>query len=278
MSLAADPTVVPALAVAGSDLRLAEPGDGRGARDATRSTTGPRSTPPSSRAREAAGWWARARLRRPPRAAGGVAAAARPAGRGARRTRDAARTASPRATPCSRSCSPSTTSPGRRRRRRRCSASHKVQLRACWPPTRPRTVEYPPLGVVGVIGPWNYPVFTPMGSIAYALAAGNAVVFKPSEYTPGVGAWLADTFAEAVTGPPGLPGHHRPGRDRRGAVPGPHRQARLHRKRGHRAQGDGRLRREPDAGADGVRRQGRADRRRRRRRERRCRRRAVGRA
>jgi acyl-CoA reductase-like NAD-dependent aldehyde dehydrogenase len=66
------------------------------------------------------------------------------------------------------------------------------------------TVEYPPLGVVGVIGPWNYPVFTPMGSIAYALAAGNAVVFKPSEYTPGVGAWLVDTFSEAVTGPPVL--------------------------------------------------------------------------
>jgi acyl-CoA reductase-like NAD-dependent aldehyde dehydrogenase len=64
------------------------------------------------------------------------------------------------------------------------------------------TVEYAPLGVVGVIGAWNYPVFTPMGSIAYALAAGNAVVFKPSEYTPGVGAWLADTFAEAVSGPP----------------------------------------------------------------------------
>ena len=54
------------------------------------------------------------------------------------------------------------------------------------------TVEYLPLGVVGVIGPWNYPVFTPMGSIAYALAAGNAVVFKPSELHPGRGQWLAD--------------------------------------------------------------------------------------
>src|SRR5882757_6939134 len=32
------------------------------------------------------------------------------------------------------------------------------------------TVEYQPLGVIGVIGPWNYPVFTPCGSIAYALA------------------------------------------------------------------------------------------------------------
>src|SRR3954451_9751347 len=61
------------------------------------------------------------------------------------------------------------------------------------------SVEYLPLGVVGVIGPWNYPVFTPMGSIGYALAAGNAVVFKPSELTPGVGTWLADSLGEVVT-------------------------------------------------------------------------------
>jgi succinate-semialdehyde dehydrogenase/glutarate-semialdehyde dehydrogenase len=59
-------------------------------------------------------------------------------------------------------------------------------------------LEYQPFGVVGVIGPWNYPVLTPLGSIGYALAAGNAVVFKPSEYTPAVGAWLAARFAEAV--------------------------------------------------------------------------------
>jgi acyl-CoA reductase-like NAD-dependent aldehyde dehydrogenase len=63
------------------------------------------------------------------------------------------------------------------------------------------TVEFAPLGVIGVIGPWNYPVFTPMGSIAYALAAGNAVVFKPSEYTPGVGVWLAQTFADVIEQP-----------------------------------------------------------------------------
>jgi acyl-CoA reductase-like NAD-dependent aldehyde dehydrogenase len=60
------------------------------------------------------------------------------------------------------------------------------------------TLEYQPLGVVGVIGPWNYPVFTPMGSIAYALAAGNAVVFKPSELTPAVGGALVSSFAEVV--------------------------------------------------------------------------------
>lgn len=56
------------------------------------------------------------------------------------------------------------------------------------------TVNRSPLGVVGVIGPWNYPIFTPIGSITYALAAGNTVVFKPSEYTPGVGVWLEESF------------------------------------------------------------------------------------
>jgi acyl-CoA reductase-like NAD-dependent aldehyde dehydrogenase len=60
------------------------------------------------------------------------------------------------------------------------------------------SVEYLPLGVIGVIGPWNYPVYTPMGSISYALAAGNAVVFKPSEYTPAIGRWIADVTAEAI--------------------------------------------------------------------------------
>jgi acyl-CoA reductase-like NAD-dependent aldehyde dehydrogenase len=66
------------------------------------------------------------------------------------------------------------------------------------------TLEYQPFGVVGVIGPWNYPVFTPMGSIGYALAAGNAVVFKPSELTPAVGAWLVSSFAEVLPEQPVL--------------------------------------------------------------------------
>lgn len=60
------------------------------------------------------------------------------------------------------------------------------------------TVERSPIGPVGVIGPWNYPVFTPIGSIAYALAAGNTVIFKPSEYTPGVGIALAELFAQVA--------------------------------------------------------------------------------
>jgi acyl-CoA reductase-like NAD-dependent aldehyde dehydrogenase len=65
-------------------------------------------------------------------------------------------------------------------------------------------LEYQPLGVVGVIGPWNYPVFTPMGSIAYALAAGNAVIFKPSELTPAVGGWLVSSLREVVPEQPVL--------------------------------------------------------------------------
>ncbi|MBA3392902.1 MAG: aldehyde dehydrogenase family protein [Deltaproteobacteria bacterium] len=58
------------------------------------------------------------------------------------------------------------------------------------------TVSYHPLGVIGVIGPWNYPLFTPMGSIAYALAAGNAVVFKPSELTPLIAVKVAEIAAK----------------------------------------------------------------------------------
>ena len=53
---------------------------------------------------------------------------------------------------------------------------------------------YEPYGVVAVIGPWNYPLYTPMGSISYALAAGNAVIFKPSDLTSGVAVWLAESW------------------------------------------------------------------------------------
>ncbi len=60
-------------------------------------------------------------------------------------------------------------------------------------------VSYEPLGIVAVIGPWNYPFYTPMGSIAYALAAGNSVVFKPSELTPLVGQLLAEIAEEHLS-------------------------------------------------------------------------------
>ncbi|MBH0777661.1 aldehyde dehydrogenase family protein [Nocardia bovistercoris] len=66
------------------------------------------------------------------------------------------------------------------------------------------SVGYLPLGVIGVLGPWNNPVFTPMGSIAYAMAAGNAVVFKPHELTTGVGVWLAESWSRVAPEQPVL--------------------------------------------------------------------------
>src|SRR3954454_6276567 len=45
-------------------------------------------------------------------------------------------------------------------------------------------VRYRPVGVVGVIGPWNYPLTNSVGDCVPALAAGNTVVLKPSEVTP----------------------------------------------------------------------------------------------
>jgi acyl-CoA reductase-like NAD-dependent aldehyde dehydrogenase len=60
------------------------------------------------------------------------------------------------------------------------------------------TVSYAPLGVIAVIGPWNYPVQTPLGSVAYALAAGNAVVWKPSELTPLIALRIAAIASETL--------------------------------------------------------------------------------
>ena len=45
-------------------------------------------------------------------------------------------------------------------------------------------VRYAPAGVVGVIGPWNYPLTNSFGDCIPALAAGNAVVLKPASLTP----------------------------------------------------------------------------------------------
>jgi acyl-CoA reductase-like NAD-dependent aldehyde dehydrogenase len=63
------------------------------------------------------------------------------------------------------------------------------------------SINYHPLGVIGVIGPWNYPMFTPFGSIASALAAGNAVVFKPSELTPLIGQRFVEIAQESISVP-----------------------------------------------------------------------------
>jgi succinate-semialdehyde dehydrogenase/glutarate-semialdehyde dehydrogenase len=59
------------------------------------------------------------------------------------------------------------------------------------------SLRYEPLGVVAVIAPWNFPFAIPFTQLAYALAAGNAVVLKPSELTPLTGALAAEIFAAA---------------------------------------------------------------------------------
>jgi acyl-CoA reductase-like NAD-dependent aldehyde dehydrogenase len=56
---------------------------------------------------------------------------------------------------------------------------------------------YEPLGVVGVISPWNFPFAIPFTQVAFAVAAGNAVVLKPSELTPLTGALVTELFADA---------------------------------------------------------------------------------
>ena len=58
-------------------------------------------------------------------------------------------------------------------------------------------IQRQPLGVVGVISPWNYPLQLSLGPAATALAAGNRVMLKPSELTPRTSALLAERVAEA---------------------------------------------------------------------------------
>jgi acyl-CoA reductase-like NAD-dependent aldehyde dehydrogenase len=56
---------------------------------------------------------------------------------------------------------------------------------------------YEPLGVVGVIAPWNYPWSIPFGEVAVALMAGNGVVLKPASLTPLIGQRIQEVFARA---------------------------------------------------------------------------------
>jgi len=55
-------------------------------------------------------------------------------------------------------------------------------------------VVYQPLGVVGVISPWNYPFTLALGDVVPALIAGNTVILKPSEYTPLTGLLVERVF------------------------------------------------------------------------------------
>jgi acyl-CoA reductase-like NAD-dependent aldehyde dehydrogenase len=58
-------------------------------------------------------------------------------------------------------------------------------------------VLYQPVGVVGIISPWNYPVALALGPLVAALAAGDAALLKPSELTPETAAALGDVISDA---------------------------------------------------------------------------------
>ena len=59
-------------------------------------------------------------------------------------------------------------------------------------------VEYHALGCVGIVSPWNYPLFLTLGPLVDALGAGNRVLLKPSELTPRFSSLLAGLLAEAI--------------------------------------------------------------------------------
>jgi acyl-CoA reductase-like NAD-dependent aldehyde dehydrogenase len=77
---------------------------------------------------------------------------------------------------------------------------------ATYPSDEAETVVYSeraPIGVVGVITPWNFPLNLASRKIGPALAAGNTVVFKPSPMTPRMGERLGEAFLQAGC-PPGV--------------------------------------------------------------------------
>jgi acyl-CoA reductase-like NAD-dependent aldehyde dehydrogenase len=67
---------------------------------------------------------------------------------------------------------------------RKFLAEEKVRSASPFVMGRKLTLRYAPVGVVGVIGPWNYPLTNSFGDAIPAMAAGNAVILKPSEVTP----------------------------------------------------------------------------------------------
>ncbi len=66
-------------------------------------------------------------------------------------------------------------------------------------------LTYHPLGVVGVIGPWNFPMAIPVGMSSAALAAGNAILLKPAEQTPLIASFFITALEKAGL-PPGVVG------------------------------------------------------------------------
>ncbi|HUN78592.1 MAG TPA: aldehyde dehydrogenase family protein [Solirubrobacteraceae bacterium] len=75
-------------------------------------------------------------------------------------------------------------------------ADERVRTSSMLVKGRKLVVRYSPLGLVGVIGPWNYPLTNSFGDCIPALAAGNSVIMKPSEITPLTSILLAEGLRE----------------------------------------------------------------------------------
>jgi succinate-semialdehyde dehydrogenase/glutarate-semialdehyde dehydrogenase len=76
-------------------------------------------------------------------------------------------------------------------------ADEKVRMSQAFLLSKKSHFSYEPIGVVGVIAPWNYPWSIPFGEVAIALMAGNGVVLKPASLTPLLGEAIRRVFEKA---------------------------------------------------------------------------------
>jgi acyl-CoA reductase-like NAD-dependent aldehyde dehydrogenase len=76
-------------------------------------------------------------------------------------------------------------------------ADEKIPFPQAFLKTKRAKFAYEPIGVVGVIAPWNYPWAIPFGEVAIALMAGNGVVLKPASLTPMIGERIRMIFEKA---------------------------------------------------------------------------------
>jgi acyl-CoA reductase-like NAD-dependent aldehyde dehydrogenase len=76
-------------------------------------------------------------------------------------------------------------------------ADERIRIRQPFLLGKQSFFAYEPLGVVGVIAPWNYPWSIPFGEVAIALMAGNGVVLKPASLTPLIGQRIQSVFEKA---------------------------------------------------------------------------------
>jgi acyl-CoA reductase-like NAD-dependent aldehyde dehydrogenase len=76
-------------------------------------------------------------------------------------------------------------------------ADEKIPMSQLFLKAKSSAFIYEPLGVIGIISPWNYPWSIPFGEVAMALMAGNGVVLKPASLTPLIGERIGKAFERA---------------------------------------------------------------------------------